>query len=397
MGHVPQATFRAMSRPTIAALALAAALAGCGGSASPTASPPPATAAVPVAPEPAREVLQRPPVPVGAVSRTRSVFYATDRAPTERSDPAGRYGFVPGEVEVGVATVSLPASREFRPVGELPELPAFLGRRRAPNPARDVFIETLDPQHEVWWNQAVRQELSYDSTRSVVIFVHGFGTSFETAVRRAGQVAVDLPLDGAMLVYSWPSRGEVGPVVYFRDGKTIEQSQPVFRAFLERVLTDLDAGRVSIVAHSMGSLLVARTLKEMHDARPERRFDQVVLAAPDIDTTTFRRALAPALTGIAQRVTVYASRADQALEMAHTASSYPRVGQAGPGMQLVPGVDFIDASSAGTADYGHGYYGGSTAVLADLRDVLRGVPATARRLERREREGQVFWEVLAGK
>lgn len=300
-------------------------------------------------------------------------------------------------MQVGVAKVSLPASRDARGVGELPELPALFGRRRAPNPARDVFIETLEPQHEVWWNQAVRQELSYDSTRSVVIFVHGFATSFETAVRRAGQVAVDLPLDGAMLVYSWPSRGEIGPVAYFRDGKTIEQSQPVLRAFLERVFTDLDAVHVSIVAHSMGTLLVARTLKEMHDARPELRFDQVVLAAPDIDTTSFRRALAPALTGIARRVTVYASRGDQALDLAKTASSYPRVGQAGPGMQLVPGVDVIDASPAGKSDYGHGYYGGSTAVLADLRDVLRGVPASSRRLERREREGQVYWEVLAGK
>lgn len=304
---------------------------------------------------------------------------------------------MPGEVEVGVARVSLPASREFRPVGELPELPGFLGLRRTPNPARDVFIESLEAQHEVWWNDAVQQELRYDSTRSVVVFVHGFATSFETAVRRAGQVAVDLPLDGAMLVYSWPSRGEVGPVAYFRDGKTIEQSQPMFRAFLERVLSDLNADHVSIVAHSMGTLLVSRTLKEMYDARPERRFDQVVLAAPDIDTTSFRRALAPALSGIAHRVTVYTSRGDQALDVARAASSYPRVGQAGPDMQLVPGIDFVDASSAGKSDYGHGYYGGSTAVLADLREVLRGVPASARRLERRERNGQGYWELLAGR
>lgn len=374
------------------------AAAACGGSAAPAPAPVPAvlpdTAA---APPPPRVVRLRPAVPAGAIARTRTVFYATDRRPSGRAEPEGRFGAEPGELEVGVATVSLPASRQARPVGVLPPLPSFLGIRRAPEAARDVFITRVEPQHEVWWDEAVRQELLFDSTRTLVVLVHGFATDFETAVRRAGQMAVDLPLDGALVAYSWPSRGEVGPLAYFRDGKTIEQSQPVLRAFLERLLEVTRAERVSVVAHSMGTLLVSRTLKEMHDARPGVRFDQVVLAAPDIDTTTFRRSLAPALQGIARRVTVYASQFDQALDVSQAASAYPRVGQAGPGLQLVPGIDVIDASSAGEADYGHGYYGGSSAVLADLRDVLRGVPAAARRLERRARGGQAYWELLGGR
>jgi esterase/lipase superfamily enzyme len=144
----------------------------------------------------------------------------------------------------------------------------------------------------------------------------------------------------------------------------------------------------------MGTLLVARTLKELHDARPGLRFDQVVLGAPDIDTTSFRRSLAPALTGAARRVTIYASQNDRALAMAERASSYPRVGQAGPGLLVLPGLDVIDASAAEQGDFGHGYLGASNAVLADLRAVLAGVPAAARRLERRQRGGRAYWELL---
>jgi esterase/lipase superfamily enzyme len=205
---------------------------------------------------------------------------------------------------------------------------------------------------------------------------------------------VDLPFDGAMLVYSWPSLGEVGPLAYFRDDKTIAASQPMLRAFLERVVERIGAERVSIVAHSMGTLLVARTVKELHDARPELRFDQVVLGAPDIDTTSFRRSLAPALLGSARRLTIYASQHDRALDIAQRASSYPRVGQAGPGLLVLPGIDVIDASTAEEGDFGHGYMGASNAVLADLRAVLAGVPVASRRLERRQRAGLAHWELL---
>jgi esterase/lipase superfamily enzyme len=370
------------------ALLAAAALAACGGTA-----PAPTPAPEPVPAPPRREVVARPAPPPGAVARTRAVFFGTDREPDGR-DPA-RFGVETGELAVGVARISIPLDRVARPTGALPDPPSTLGFRRAPEPARDLFVERVEPMTDVYWDEAVRRELRHDSTRTAVVFVHGFATRFEQALRRAGQLAVDLPFDGAMLVYSWPSRGEVGPLAYFRDDKTVPASQPMLRRFLERVLAESGAERVSVVAHSMGTLLVARTLKEMHDADPRVRFDQVVLAAPDIDTTSFRRSLAPALRGVARRVTVYVSSHDRALDVAQAASSYPRVGQAGPGLHLAAGIDVVDASHATQGDFGHGYLATSTAVLADLRAVLAGAPASARRLEpRRRADGAPWWELL---
>jgi esterase/lipase superfamily enzyme len=361
-------------------------LLGCGGSPAPVPSPEPEPAAPP------RETVPRPLPPPGAVARSVTLFFGTDRAPDGRE--ALRFGTAAGELAVGTARVSVPLDRVARPTGTLPDLPSTLGVRRPPSPARDIFVERVQPMGEVYWDDAVRDELRHDSTRTVLVFVHGFATPFEQALRRAAQLAADLPFEGAMVVYSWPSLGEVGPLAYFRDDKTIAASQSVLRAFLERVVERTGAERVSVVAHSMGALLVARTLKELHDARPGVRFDQVVLGAPDIDTTSFRRALAPALAGAARRVTIYASQNDRALAMAERASSYPRVGQAGPGLLLLPGVDVIDASAAEPGDFGHGYLGGSSAMLADLRAVLAGVPAPARRLERRQRASLTYWVLL---
>jgi esterase/lipase superfamily enzyme len=375
-----------MSRPYNLHLLLLAALAACGH--------PPATVA-PHAPAPApapREVRRRPVPPPGAVARPVTILFGTDRK--RDGHEALGFGSGQGELTLGSARVSVPLDRTLRPTGTLPDLPSTLGVRRPPVPARDIFVERVQPMTDVYWDEATRQETLYDSPRTVVVYVHGFATTFEQALRRAAQLAVDLPFDGAMAVYSWPSTGEVGPLAYFRDDKTIAASQPELRAFLERVVERTGAERVSVVAHSMGTLLVSRTLKELHDARPGLRIDQLVLGAPDIDTTSFRRSLAPALTGIAGRVTIYASSHDRALDLAQAASSYPRVGQAGPGLLVLPGIDVVDASAATEGDFGHGYLGASNAVLADLRAVLAGVPAVARRLERRRRGDLAYWELL---
>ena len=375
-----------MSRSHNLLVLAAALLVACGGS-TPAATPVPAPE-----PAPVHQTLPRPQPPPGAVARSVTVFFGTDRAPDGHETL--RFGTTPGELTVGVAHVSVPLDRMARPTGTLPDPPSTLGVRRTPAPARDLFVLRVQPMGEVYWDDALREELRYDSTRTVVVFVHGFATPWEQALRRAAQLAVDLPFDGAMVVYSWPSLGEVGPLAYFRDDKTIAPSQPILRRFLERIAERSGAERVSIVAHSMGTLLVARTLKELHDTRPELRFDQVVLGAPDIDTTSFRRSLAPALTASARRVTIYASQRDRALDLAQRASSYPRVGQAGPGLLVLPGLDVIDASAAEEGEFGHGYLGASNAVLADLRAVLAGVPVAARRLERRQRAGLAYWELL---
>lgn len=47
-----------------------------------------------------------------------------------------------------------------------------------------------------------------------------------------------------------------------------------------------------------------------------------------------------------------------------------RAGDAGGGVTVAPGLDTIDASGIRTDFIGHSYFGDSTSVLGDLRDLI---------------------------
>jgi esterase/lipase superfamily enzyme len=80
--------------------------------------------------------------------------------------------------------------------------------------------------------------------------------------------------------YSWPSSGSV--LGYWHDEDTITPSTLRFSAFLEKLGARSNAD-VVIVAHSMGSRIVTRSLAELArrgDALP--RIRKVVMAAADV-------------------------------------------------------------------------------------------------------------------
>ena len=96
-------------------------------------------------------------------------------------------------------------------------------------------------------------------------------------------------------------------------------------------------------------------------------FDQVVLAAPDVDADTFRDEIAPALLPTSARVTLYASSHDVALEASRRVHGYARAGEAGDGLVVVKGMDTVDVSEVSG---GHSYIGNSGRVLDDLGAML---------------------------
>lgn len=126
------------------------------------------------------------------------------------------------------------------------------------------------------------------------------------------------------------------------------------------------------------------------------RFEQVVLVAPDIDAEVFRRDIAPQLSPVGERVTLYASARDKALEMSQTFHRYPRAGDVSDGVVVVPGVDTIDATAVDTSLTGHSYFADGTSVLADLFYLLRlGLPPAERDgLEAADAAGEEYWRFV---
>lgn len=181
-----------------------------------------------------------------------------------------------------------------------------------------------------------------------LVIVHGFNTSFETAIRNAQIFAQRTHSSQMPLLYSWPSGGTFASYVY--DRGSVDQAEPQFVDFLHTVAAATGAKKVDIVAFNVGCELVMRALerasKETQDAST---IGEVVLVAPDVDRDRLDmavRRIAPSAKGI----TVYQVKGDLALEYASRLwAGAPRAGTPSEGNPYVlRGADVIDMSQLGS-------------------------------------------------
>jgi hypothetical protein len=106
-----------------------------------------------------------------------------------------------------------------------------------------------------------------------------------------------------MAFYSWPSRGTLSG--YASDESSIEASEGCIADYLYEMATRTHAARVHLLAHSMGNRGVLRAVDRIAASASKRSgkpFDQIVLAAADVDQDTFRR-LSVAYQAVARRTT----------------------------------------------------------------------------------------------
>lgn len=291
------------------------------------------------------------------------VFYGTDRAPSNNLD--GRYGGDRGEPGYGIAEVSVPTDSTVRAVGELSG-PKWWRLEFRPDKTKHVVLRDVRPLARDAFVTALRDGLASADQADALLFVHGYNVGFADAARRAAQLAVDLQFPGRTLLYSWCSAGN--PHKYTVDEATIEWSTPHFEAFLRMALTEIGAGSVHVIAHSMGNRALVRAL-ERFSGLPSgaAHLRQIVFAAPDVDADTFRQ-IAAAFHGRAERFTLYASSTDIALKASKLVHGYPRAGDTSDGPIIVDGVDTIDATMVDTSLIGlrHSYFGAKRSILNDM-------------------------------
>jgi len=245
---------------------------------------------------------------------------------------------------------------------------------------RHVLLRRTERLEDEAFFQSVRKVLDGlpRDRRDCFVFVHGYNSSFDQAARRTAQIHYDLKFPGAPLFYSWPSRGALRH--YFGDRNEIQYSYRYVKQFLLELSEKLDADRIHIIAHSMGTDAVGRAIAEMGDRG--RVFDQIVLAAPDIDADVFREQIAPAMAAHSQRTTLYCSNTDWALVASNTFNDAWRAGDSSGGILVVPGADTVDASGIDTTLLGHSYYGDCLPLLKDMRILFeKNLPPAERELE----------------
>lgn len=281
-----------------------------------------------------------------------------------------------GQFTHGIAEVSVPDLHE-RGVVERPSLLRFEVREdQSKHLVLTKAVELLDGDFDLKISDAVAKSPAHD----LLVFIHGYNVSFEAALLRTAQLAVDLPFDGVPVCYSWPSQATL--TGYPIDANNAEWTVPHLKDFLLKLATETGADSINLIAHSMGNRAMTaaiRQISQQQDSFDPPLFDRIVLAAPDIDAEYFRRDAAPALAQVANHVTLYASSEDQALIASRKVNGYPRAGDSGADIVIVPGIDTIDVSGTDLSLLGHSYYGDNEIMLRDLYDVVRArLPATQR-------------------
>jgi esterase/lipase superfamily enzyme len=302
---------------------------------------------------------------------TWDVYFATNRG--RMTSPEGTRALfgnvVLDQPQYGLASVTLPKRRRgVDPVqaGSKKSVVPAAFRRDQNTEDQVVKFEAVEMLADESFLEGVADQVNRSRQKDLLVFVHGFNVDFDSAILRTAQVALDMPFNGAIVAYAWPSQG--GITSYSGDEPINSASVEPFAQFLATLVHKLpEETRISIVVHSMGNRIVMQALNR---APLEGRLENVVLCAPDVGLADFR-AWAPGVVKSAKRVTLYASENDAALIASKGLHADQRAGDADPAV-VVEGVETIDCS---TVDYtsflGHSYYGANVDVLGDLFMVLK--------------------------
>ncbi len=388
-----------LTRSTPFALSLII-IAACGGTPAPatTPSPAPATVVAPVVVAPATPP-PRPPAPRATARRSWAaldtgamqvpIFAATLRRSVTTDRPGDMFGGDDADsVQFALVKVNVPGYA-VRRQGETPRPPTTRVSRfwYKPDSTKDMYLRDVRGTNAALFARAVTDALTATASRSLLIFVHGYNVSFEDAAIRAAQIAADTDLDGAVLIFDWPSAGAMSS--YVRDQQAARNAGFYLARFLRDFPASVDADRVLLVAHSMGSEVVSRAISILGDSVPP--ITHAVFAAPDVDARFFRREVLPRLVPKAKRITVYASNEDEALRASRVLNGVWRLGLGGDSLVVLKEMDTIDATRVRGDFLGHTLFINGS-VLSDLHELLTNDRAPGeRRLLGIKRDSLTFW------
>lgn len=195
------------------------------------------------------------------------------------------------------------------------------------DPRTQFTVRSIEPTEGSFSDQWFRRVAGREGG-DVLIFVHGFNTTYEESVFRFAQIVHDTGARVAPILFTWPSQGSIFDYLYDRESANFSRS--ALEAMIKRSTDDPRVRSVTVMAHSMGGWLTMEALRQL--AIRERglpaKIRNVVLASPDVDIDVFGRQLddigqSPG-RGSARaqaRFTVFASADDRALQVSRDRKS----------------------------------------------------------------------------
>ncbi len=282
------------------------------------------------------EALQK---PEPGITR-HEIFFSTTRARSSDNQVffggARNYGLTSGKVTVGV-----PSTHRS-------------GQLELPRNAKDH-----DPQTEFSFGEPLlfdgtqtfinRLQAEVNSRaprdRSVLVFVHGYNTSYSAAVARFSQFVHDTGYKGVPVLFTWASRGQTVEYVY--DLNSSLQAR-FHMTELALAMEKVKVNDYSIVAHSMGNLVTLETLvvlEGLEQFNPQGNLKTIILAAPDVDIDLFTEHMR-VLKRVRNKIYVLISKDDGALRASRLiAGGVTRAGAANPVRLADLGIKVVDLSA----------------------------------------------------
>lgn len=301
--------------------------------------------------------------------RSIRLWFATDR---RRVDPTNSFGdfenTADNAVHYGTCVVDTSDSHTGL-VGLTWIFKMF--RSSSLNTSKKVAIETESEEVFVSDLQYCASNLP-EGRKHLLLVLHGYNVDFNGAAKHAAQIASDLAIDGPTVFFSWPSRGSA--LDYIPDEATIARSERRFQGFLELLLSIEGFEAVSVIAHSMGNRLLLAGVKHLALNPNISRFCQMILAAPDIDSATFKDSIPDYQKAkqVHARLTLYWNARDKALAASKIAHKAHRIGFIGQ-FSYTDGLDSVrwcGDSRWSLIKLGHSYHVDSAPVIEDIRSVL---------------------------
>ena len=219
------------------------------------------------------------PVPVTEIAGNHSIFVAT----TREASPDAKVFSNSRSPKLNFARVNVTIPKEHK-TGQIER-----NKPGKPDDPLQFFTATevvaFDAQPQ--FSSALSADIAARGGRAM-IFIHGYNTSFDSAVYRATQIAHDSGYPGTPVLFSWASGGSTTDYVYDRESASVARDQ--LEATL-RLLAQSGARRIDIVAHSMGTWVTMEALRQLAitgDRDLDGKLGDVVLASPDIDVDVFK-------------------------------------------------------------------------------------------------------------
>jgi esterase/lipase superfamily enzyme len=264
--------------------------------------------------------------------RSVQLSFATDRKPNSLSQSPDD---LQESLYTGLATVGVPANHQ---VGLLER------------PGGGLFDFRSDPTKyfavgSIYTSPRPTAALNNSSSNEALVYIHGFNTTFDYALMKTAQIALDMQFDGLVISYSWGSEGKAS--AYQQDRRAASVSVPHFADYLS-LLRRASIGPISIIAEGMGGIVLLDGVKHLMETNSDfsagksgrRIFGQLIFFVPDVDVHQFASALRN-VAPLAERTTIFVAPNSDIMQEANSIAPGVRAGSDPAPFTSIPDVEAI--------------------------------------------------------